>query len=125
MSRRALFALPAAALLLAACQASPPPEVAADFADADVVLVGNNQLQWENPDPVVPAGEVVIGLQSNGSVNHNVLLEGVLDDQPIAEAGGNAESAGVVTLDPGEYTYYCSIPGHRAAGMVGTFTVTE
>ncbi len=25
----------------------------------------------------------------------------------------------------GTFQYYCSIPGHRAAGQVGTFTVTE
>jgi len=25
---------------------------------------------------------------------------------------------------PGTYTYFCAIPGHRAAGMQGTVTVT-
>ena len=28
-----------------------------------------------------------------------------------------------LTLPPGTYTFYCSVPGHEAAGMKGTLTV--
>jgi plastocyanin len=28
-----------------------------------------------------------------------------------------------LTLKPGTYKFYCTVPGHRAAGMEGTLTV--
>ena len=34
-------------------------------------------------------------------------------------------AAGKVDLKPGTYTIYCNIPGHRAAGMQATITVTK
>jgi nitrite reductase (NO-forming) len=38
--------------------------------------------------------------------------------------GGKTAKGGFQLTKPGKYTFYCSIPGHRAAGMVGSITVT-
>ncbi len=54
---------------------------------------------------------------------HNVVFEGVDDDAIIAECAGGETDTGSVQVEAGSYTYYCSIPGHREAGMEGELTV--
>ena len=41
----------------------------------------------------------------------------------VEVSGKGAEDSEKVELKAGTYTYYCSLPGHRAAGMEGTLTV--
>lgn len=72
----------------------------------------------------VPAGESTWTLVNEGTIEHDVVIE-ELGDQLVVLAQPGESANGTVTLEPGDYTYYCSIPGHRAAGMEGTLTATE
>lgn len=71
-----------------------------------------------------PAGPVAFTLANESSVPHNIAVEGGgIDAGPseTIQGGGTAEL--VVDLPAGEYEYYCDVPGHREAGMVGSLTV--
>lgn len=61
------------------------------------------------------------------SVNPQVVPHNIAIDAPDPVEGEVVTDGGVseitVELEPGTYEFYCSVPGHREAGMVGTLTV--
>ena len=73
----------------------------------------------------VPAGDVNISLTTDG--NHNLALTG--PGLPVALLWGTLagrpekDLTYSVRLRTGTYTYYCAVPGHRNAGMVGQLNV--
>jgi plastocyanin len=70
-----------------------------------------------------PAGKLEIESQNKSSVDHNIAIEGPGANQkgPVVKDG--AVSKFTVDVKPGQYTYYCSVDGHRQAGMEGKLTV--
>jgi plastocyanin len=70
------------------------------------------------------AGTVTITLRNTAQVEHNVTVaqgSTVLGGTPTF-TGGNRSLT--VNLKPGTYTFYCTVPGHRQAGMEGTLKVS-
>lgn len=90
---------------------------------AGVFVVEGNDLAFDQVPQTLPAGEVTITLENMGGLEHNVVFEGIEGDDPIVTAAANASDTGTVELSPSQYTFYCSIAGHREAGMEGTVTV--
>jgi plastocyanin len=70
------------------------------------------------------AGNDTIEFKNPSSIPHNVAIEDSAG-KTIAETKtiGKGETSTTVELEAGSYTFYCSIPGHREAGMEGTLTV--
>ncbi len=70
------------------------------------------------------AGTVTITMTNMSSLEHNVTVaEGsrVLGATPTFVGGSKTLT---LKLKPGKYTFYCSVPGHRQAGMEGTLNVS-
>lgn len=70
------------------------------------------------------AGKVTIDFNNPAPVPHDVRVEdkGGKDIGGTEVISGKSEKA-PIELKAGEYTYYCSVPGHRDAGMEGDLTV--
>lgn len=96
---------------------------AEEVPEGAVVFAAGQELAYTEAPTEMPAGESEIALVLEG-LPHNVVFEGVNNDEPVVEGDSAGVFTGTVTLDPGDYTYYCSIPGHRAGGMEGTVTVS-
>ena len=79
---------------------------------------------WFEPDQVeVDVGEEVnLRVVNTGDAFHDLTVPAA-DVRLDVEAGD--EVVGGLRLDePGTYEFFCSVPGHAAAGMSGTITVT-
>jgi plastocyanin len=73
------------------------------------------------PDKIAtPPGILEVELKSIDIV-HSFVIEGIPGF--MVESSSGETNSGKVELTKGKYTFYCDIPGHRAAGMQGTITV--
>jgi plastocyanin len=72
------------------------------------------------------AGKVTIQFTNNSPIGHNLTIQqgtnGTVVGATPTFMGGTKTLT--VTLKAGKYTFYCSVPGHRAAGMQGTLIVS-
>jgi outer membrane protein assembly factor BamB/plastocyanin len=81
-------------------------------------------LAFNTNNATANAGTVSVDFANNSALQHDVVLTDpqnkILGQTPVFQGGSKSFST---TLAPGTYTYYCSVPGHRQAGMQGTLTV--
>lgn len=82
------------------------------------------QLKYDKTSLTAKAGAVSIAFANMSPVAHNVTIESssgaTVGATPTFQGGAKTLA---VTLKPGTYKFFCSVPGHRQAGMEGTLTV--
>ena len=69
-------------------------------------------------------GKVTLKMSNPSSLPHAIAVDGhgVDKDGKTVRKGGT--STVTVSLKKGTYTFYCPVPGHRAAGMKGKLIVS-
>jgi uncharacterized cupredoxin-like copper-binding protein len=69
------------------------------------------------------AGTITITMENPSDLPHAVSIEGngVDEHGETVEKGGTSKVTAEVK--PGEYEFYCPVPGHKEGGMTGTLTV--
>lgn len=84
------------------------------------------QLKFTKSSLTAKSGKVTIDFTNKSPVPHDMVIQqgssgSVIGKTPVFSGGSKTFT---VTLKPGTYTFYCSVPGHRQAGMQGTLTVS-
>ena len=84
----------------------------------------SGQLAFVQKTLTATAGSVTFTLTNDAPVPHDLAIEGNgVDAGPSDTIQGGETADLTVDLQPGTYTFYCAVPGHREAGMEGTLTV--
>jgi uncharacterized cupredoxin-like copper-binding protein len=138
MSKK-IFSIFVLAFLLVGC-ASTPPQAATEIA------VEATDFAYTPSTITVPAGEpVTLTLENTGKVEHDFIVDKInVADVEASDTGpaahhqmdeatydlhffakaGETETLQFTALEPGTYEIFCSIEGHKEAGMIAQLVVT-
>ena len=108
-------------VLAAAGQPKKGPPIAAKGGTLTIPADPTGALAYTSDKANAPAGAITIASPNESPIQHNIALKPGGPVGPVVGSGGN--STFKATLKPGNYTFYCSVPGHEAGGMKGTLTV--
>lgn len=95
-------------------------------ASGSLSLTANpeGQLKYNTSSLTAKAGNVSIDFSNMSPLEHNVTVESSSHAVVGATPTFKGESKTLtLTLKPGTYKFFCSVPGHRMAGMEGTLVV--
>jgi uncharacterized cupredoxin-like copper-binding protein/mono/diheme cytochrome c family protein len=96
---------------------------AAGAAPAELTeqVVTSFDIYFEPKEVAIPADtDVTFHLPNDGAAAHNFSIDALGIDVDLAPG---SEEQVVINAPAGTYEYYCNVPGHKEAGMVGTLVV--
>ncbi len=107
-------------LATAVPQAGGGETIAAKDGVLSIAADPNGQLAFVSAQATAPPGQLKVEMPNKTGTPHNIVIDGKGEGEVVQNGGTSEFSA---TFAAGSYTYYCAVPGHRAAGMEGKLTV--
>jgi plastocyanin/mono/diheme cytochrome c family protein len=104
-------------------EAGASPEAEGANGDAAVTVEAQDPYAWSTNEITVKPGDT-IAVVASGGLEHDFTVDELGIAEPLP--AGSTDTV-MITIpedaEPGEYTFYCSVPGHRESGMEGTPTI--
>ena len=111
-------------LMVTGCGGGSGGSSTSNTSPANVVVRGNDALKFDQAQYTAAAGSVDIQLVNSGVQPHTLLIEKVGGFKKLTVTGKGDEARGTAKLEPGTYTIYCDVAGHRGAGMEAKLVVS-
>ena len=99
---------------------TPPPATGTTFS---IAADPTGQLRYDKSRAAVQSGRVTVDFTNDSDIQHNVTISEGSKTLGATKTIVGTKTSVSISLAPGEYVYFCSIPGHRQAGMQGVLTV--
>jgi plastocyanin len=115
-----------ATMMLAACSGGQAAASKPAASAQNVTVKSTDQMRFEPANLTVRANTpVTLTLDNSGSaLLHDLTIDDIGGQRVHILAQANGRGTGQFTAPAGVYQFYCSQPGHKDAGMVGTLTVS-
>jgi plastocyanin len=80
----------------------------------------NGQLAFVTDQATGTPGQITVKMTNKSGTPHDIVIDGKGKGE-VVQGGGTSQFS--ADFAAGTYTFYCSVPGHRQAGMQGKLTV--
>jgi plastocyanin len=109
----------------AAASSGPQESASSGPQEAESITATEADFSIALDEDSLAAGAYEIQVANQGRATHDLVVERDGKDVAASDSIGPGESTTLtVTLEPGEYVFYCSIGNHRSMGMEITVQVT-
>lgn len=106
----------------ASAPATSPPAASASAEAPLVLAVEARDLSFTPRALTASTGApVTLTIENDGRIVHNLTIDEL--GVQLVTSPGETRSTVLTDIPAGTYTFYCSVSGHRQAGMFGTLTV--
>jgi plastocyanin len=95
---------------------------AATSATFTIAADPTGQLRYDKSRAAVKSGRVTVDFTNDSDIQHNVTIAEGTKTLGATKTVVRSKGSLSISLAPGEYVYFCSVPGHRQAGMQGVLT---